>query len=706
MVSPLLQSAWEQAHTQKPRSHPELEAHQRAYRGERWYVLKMSGRERLHRINAQAWFVLRHCDGEHTLSKILALYRQQHPGSDFDEVALLKLVNQFMHEGLLQRQSLPPNSPTVDKPRWQAYLANPFVIRLPLLDPHRWVAPLADRLWLLFHPVVLLLLLLALLWGVLQAAVHWQSITHGGLDRVLRPDNLLWLWLLYPLTKSLHELGHAIATYRYGGEVHETGVTFMYGVPLPYVDASAATLFPRRWQRMAVDAAGIWVELLLALLALIVWLNSSDGLVRQLAYNVMIICSVSTLFFNANPLMRFDGYYLLADYLEMPNLASRASLYWRYLFKRYLLRLDEHFAADTRERYWLAGYGLGATLYRWVIVFWIIYLAASWSLLLGAVVGVWLITQQVLKPLWQFVSYLLSDALAARRAPALRNTGLLLTALLLVLFVMPLPQSVVASGVVWLPEQARVRAEAEGRSVVLHQAQGVHVTEGEPLFRLDNAWLFAEYTVANAERDELAARLAVARIEDPIEAEQLEESLASSEAVRARLEQQLANLTIKSPASGRFYLPPGQQARGRFVSSGDVMGYVIRSSETVVRVLVNQNDFSLISRDAPQISVRFADRGGQVRGGRLVRTFPTATHALPSPALSSLYGGPIAVDPADETGLTAVDEWFELEVAVAGDGSLGWPGARVLVKFDAALEPLAWQYYRKLRQLFIRQLSQ
>src|SRR6185503_545443 len=111
--------------------------------------------------------------------------------------------------------------------------------------------------------------------------------------------------------------------------------------PVPYVDASSAWAFQDKRKRMMVGAAGIAVELFLGSLALFVWLAVEPGAVRAVAYNVMLISGVSTLLFNGNPLLRFDGYYVLADAIEIPNLGTRANRYLGYLFQRYVLGVPD-----------------------------------------------------------------------------------------------------------------------------------------------------------------------------------------------------------------------------------------------------------------------------------------------------------------------------------------------------------------------------
>ena len=177
---------------------------------------------------------------------------------------------------------------------------------------------------------------------------------------MLEPASLVALWFSYPLVKLLHEFGHAFAVKRWGGEVHEIGILFLVFMPIPYVDASAASVFPGKHRRMVVGAAGIAVELFLAAIATFVWVSVEPGWTRHVAYAVMLVGGVSTLLFNGNPLLRFDGYYVFADAVEIPNLASKANRYVASLAQRFVLGMRRARVPETSpgEAPWLVGYAI------------------------------------------------------------------------------------------------------------------------------------------------------------------------------------------------------------------------------------------------------------------------------------------------------------------------------------------------------------
>ena len=160
---------------------------------------------------------------------------------------------------------------------------------------------------------------------------------------------VVWFTLLVVIL--IHELGHAFACRRFGGECHELGIMFLVLIPTPYVDASTAWAFPNKWHRIFVGAAGMIVELFFAAICVFVWLNTNPNeLISQLAFNAMLVAGVSTVIFNANPLLRYDGYYMLSDWLEIPNLQQKSKDYLLGLIKRHVFRVKAHQPLPPGER--------------------------------------------------------------------------------------------------------------------------------------------------------------------------------------------------------------------------------------------------------------------------------------------------------------------------------------------------------------------
>src|SRR5690606_28977904 len=291
-------------------------------------------------------------------------------------------------------------------------------------------------------------------YALVLAGVHWSALTEDVTDRVLAAENLILLVIAFPLIKAVHELGHAFAVKRWGGAVHEIGMMFLVCMPVPYVDASDSLAFQSKWQRALVGGAGILVEVTLAALALIVWVNAEEGLVRAFAFNVMLIGGVSTLLFNGNPLLKFDGYYVLSDILEIPNLANRANQYLGYLIQRYAFRVQSAKSPVTApgEPGWFVFYSIAAFCYRLVIMAAIVTLVATHFFVIGTIVACWAVILMIGVPLAKHTKFLFaSPVLRHNRTRAFAVVGAVFAAVALALFVVPLPHSTTVEGVVWLP---------------------------------------------------------------------------------------------------------------------------------------------------------------------------------------------------------------------------------------------------------------
>jgi putative peptide zinc metalloprotease protein len=512
------------------------------------------------------------------------------------------------------------------------------------------------------------------------------------------------LWLAYPLVKSVHELGHGFAAKNWGGEVHEIGVMLLVLMPVPYVEASSATAFREKHKRMVVGAIGIMVELFLAALAMILWVNMEPGIARALAFNVMLIGGVSTLFFNGNPLLRFDGYYVLSDLIEVPNLATRSKQYLGFLVQRHVfdVRDVEPPSAGPGERRWLLFYGIASFLYRMFIMFAIILFIAGRFFIIGVLLAVWAVATQIVWPLLKNIGFLLnSPRLNRRRARAVFSTGALVLLLSLFLGLVPVPSWTRAEGVVWLPEQSRVRAQADGIVVRLLAEPNTPVAAGDPLIELDDPALRHQVRLLEARRRELEARLVEAQIRDRPSAQVVREEMAVIDADLARARERLDALIVRSQVSGQLVVPSAADLPGRFLRRGELVAYVTGAGRTDVRAVVPQNDIGLVRNRTEHVNLRLADWQAQELPSRIIRQVPAATERLPSAALGTAGGGAVPLDPSDGSSTKALEPVFVVDLALSPTPAADYLGRRVEVRFDHGAEPLAVQWYRSLRQMFL-----
>jgi putative peptide zinc metalloprotease protein len=587
---------------------------------------------------------------------------------------------------------------------WRRHLLNPFAVRLPLYDPERLLQRLLPCIRLLFGMPGLLLWLLVVGTAVLLATIHWHDLTSDVVDRILVPHNLLLLWLIFPVLKILHEFGHAGATKAYGGEVHDMGVLFLAFIPCPYVDASAATAFRNTWQRIMVGAAGMFVELFLAALALLVWLNVEPGMVRTAMYDIMFLAGISTVLFNGNPLLRYDGYYMFADYLEIPNLRVRAQAYLYYLWERYAFGRQEATteSATASERGWFVCYGITAWLYRLVVFVAVAMFMAERFFFVGAVFAVGGLLVGGATPMVKLLAYL-STSPRLRRVRL--RAGLVvggITALVVgVVCLTPMPLRSQAEGVMWVPERAHVRATAAGFVERLVAPPGARVRQGDALVVCRDPALETRVTVLEGRVQELHLRYSVEWLKDVSQAEILKEEMLLWQENLARARERVAALTIQSPTDGTFVVPQAQDLPGQFVKQGTQLGYVLEHTTMTARVVVAQDDIDLVRQQTHGIEVRLAERLTAPISAELWRVVPAATQQLPSLALSSQGGGAIATDPRDIEGVKTLQRLFQLDVQLTSDVRVSHVGGRVYVRFDHGWEPLGQRWYRQLRRLFL-----
>jgi putative peptide zinc metalloprotease protein len=587
-------------------------------------------------------------------------------------------------------------------------LRTPLAFRLPLLDPDK----VLDKIFPVVAPFLswagALLWILAVGGALVLAVTHWPELTENITDRVLAPSNLLLLGVTFPFIKAMHEFGHALAVRRWGGEVHEMGVMFLVFMPVPYVDASAATAFRQKYKRALVGAAGMLTELLLAALAMFVWANAEPGVVRAVAYNVILIASVSTLLFNGNPLLRFDAYYILADLIEIPNLYSRSLKYLGYLIQRYLFGVKdiENPVSAPGERAWFVFYAVAAFIYRLFVYAVIILFVAGKFFFVGVLLAIWAAVSMIMLPLGKAVRYVLfSPRLRRKRRRALHTTATALALILALVFLVPVPLRTRAEGVVWIPEESLVRTGTEGFVEEVLVDSGSEVTPGTPLIRCGDSLLQTQVRVLQHELAELEARYASERVNDLVNAEITREEIKNASGRLERARERSEQLTIRSPTKGTLVIPRWQDMPGRFLKQGDLIGYVIDPESVTVRAVVSQEQIDLVRQRTEAVDVRLADNLLVSLPGVVEREVPAATTELPSAALGPEGGGGIAVDPRDAEGRRSFQTLFQFEISVPAEQDTINVGGRAYVRFKHGYEPIAAQGYRALRRLFLKRFD-
>ncbi len=709
--TPLHSSLWYRVAELRPRLVARVRLHRHRYRGEVWYLLQDPASGRTHRFTPGARLLIAAMDGQRTVQDLWRLAQQQLGDDAPTQDDVIQLLGQ-LHGADLLMTDVPPDALELfdrgqkeKKAKRRRSWANPMAIRIPLWDPGRFLdrhAAWWPRLW---GRAAGLLWLALVLPALLLLPAHWPELTGNLSDRVLQVDNLLLIGLIFPLIKALHEMGHATATRAAGGEVHDMGLMVLVLMPIPYVDASSANVLRSRWARARIGAAGMIVEILIAALAFYVWLLAEPGFVRAVCFNIMLVAGVSTVIFNGNPLLRYDAYYILADLIELPNLAAQSARHWGYLIKQHLLRLrDQHSPATSRsEAWWYSGYGLLSSIYRVFVTVAIALFIGTQFFFIGVALAIWAVVMMVGMPIFKALKAL--AGLPQTQEARTRVYGTLaatVAALLLVFAAVPVPWRTQAEGVVWLPEQALVRAGAPGFLRALEAAPDSTVQAGTLLARSVDPALDAQLRLLQARVAELEARHAAEFVEDRARADILQQQLDQEQAALDRALDRARGLQVAAQVEGRFVVRAPADLPGRYLAQGEVIGYVLGSAAPVVRVALDQASVEAVAMNTRAVQLRLAGALHQSLDGHILRQVPGGRDELPSAALSAQGGGRIAGDPRDPEGRRTLERVFEIDVGFSGTPPAALPyGQRVYLRFDHPPAPLAAQLWRPLRRLFL-----
>lgn len=707
----LFSQTWYRVKDLKPSLRSHIEIHRHRYRNRTWYVIQDHAKGNFHRFTPEANYIIGQFDGKSRLDDIWKSACEV-LGDDMptqDEV--INLLSRLHEADVLQTDMPPDIQQLVDRHhrsqrrKFLSRLKSPLAIKIPLFDPERFLSATIRYVKPFFSKWGMLGWCLLTGYALVQAAINFSELTENISDQVLATENIFLLWLLYPVIKLIHEFGHAWAVKRWGGEVHEMGVMLLVLMPLPYVDASSSAAFRDKRKRMLVSAAGMVVELVLASLAMIVWLNVEPGIVRSMAFNVMLIAGVSTLVFNGNPLLRFDAYYILSDYLEIPNLGTKANQYFGYLLKRYLLGIKdldspvEHVGGGA----WLLGYAVTSFIYRLFVMIFIALFVAGKYFFIGVLLAIFAVYSMLLSPVVRIVAMLFKDpALRRKKRRIVATTAAIFIGIFIAVAIIPYPLVTMAEGVVWIPEHSQIRVRTAGFVKTVTSHPGSRVKKGDLLLQCEEPEIQERIDKLRAELREFEARYRAAYA-DRVQARVLQEEITRVKGELASAREKFSELSIKSPANGRLVMPYSQDLNGKFLSRGNQLGFVIPDGSSVIRVVIRQDDIANIRSGYRKIDVVFASNTGKQLRARMIREVPNVSRELPSLVLGKTGGGKIALDPTDPRGVRAYSRVYQFDLEI--DSPVNRIGERVYVRFEHNAKPLVWRWYFSIRRLFLRQFD-
>jgi putative peptide zinc metalloprotease protein len=691
---------------------PHVHAQRQFFRGEKWYVLRDPFNNKFYRLRPAAYqFISRlrtDCTVEDAWLEALQLDPDETPGQE----QVVQLLAQLYQANLL-RCDVPADSQKLferfKKTRQReikSRLMSIMFARFPLIDPDRFLKTFQPLAKLIISPLGAILWLIVVGLALKTGIDHFPELRRQT-DGVLAPGNLPLLYASLVLIKTIHEFGHAFACRRYGGEVHTMGVMLLLFTPLPYMDASSSWSFRSRWRRLFVAAAGMIIEIFVAAIALVVWANTGPGTVHSLAYNMIFIASVSTVLFNINPLLRFDGYYILSDALDIPNLHGRATEQLIYILERYAFGCkDVHPATDSfKEKIVLVAFGILAWIYRIVIFAGILLVVADSFLLAGIIMFIICAVAWVLVPIGKMIKYLASSPKLVRTRIRAVTLSILAAALIIgSIGVYKWPDRVRAPGVIQSVTNQVVATEAAGDFVEVLAEPGSRVDADAPLLRLENEELDHLAELVAAQLQETALRHRRALQAEPADLEPLENRLAALQERLEHVREQQKNLIVRAPVAGVWDVQHLDDRKDTYFPRGMAVGEIIEPADLRFTAIVTQTDASrFFDEEILGSSIRVPGVAGQELSVTCQQIIAAEQQQLPFAGLGWRGGGPIQVDPSDQRGTATVEPFFLVHSTFSGD-----PKVEVLhnrfarIRFEFAARPLAVQWYRRFRQMLQR----
>jgi putative peptide zinc metalloprotease protein len=724
------------------RRRPDLESRRHKYDGRVYWVVKEPVGLNYFRFHEEEFAILNMLDGETSLQTIKERFQSEFAPQRISLQDLQQFVGMLHRSGLVishasgQGKPLRRRGETKKRKELIGKLSNIFAIRFRGIDPERILNALLPWFGWLFTTWCLMFALGVGLAALSLVAVNYQEF-RGKLptfETFFAANNWIWLGLTMGAVKICHEFGHGLSCKKFGGECHEMGVMFLVFTPCLYCNVSDSWMLPNKWQRIFIGAAGMYIELILASIATFLWWYSEDGMFNFLCLSVMFICSVSTVVFNGNPLLRFDGYYILMDLLEIPNLRQKATEILKRWFQKNCLGLElqENPFLPQRNQFLFGIYTVASFIYRWVVAFSIIMflnqvLKPYGLQSLGRTIAVAGVAGMIVPGFIAIFKFFKTPGRASKMKRGNMLTSLAVaSAILAFIGWFPLPFSVYCPTEIQPADAKEMRTLSAGRLLRWNKRPLEQIAQDEVLCELENLEL--KYQRAKAWGEFEAARIKLADLERSAaaDASQIKYLRIQQEEVATKinmlqvLDDKLKNLVLRSPIAGTIYPPPpkddSKAAKAQeqlpswsgdpfdssnsdiHFSEGDLICLVAPQPKMEGILIVDQHDRDLLEI-GDEVSIMLESARLESLTGKIVGFSSSEIKEAP-PQLAIAVGGSLDTK-ADETGRTVpISTSYQIRVELTADNVPVRPSYRGESKVHLKWRSIGWRLYRYFIKTF------
>ena len=661
---------------------PDLTFQRQSYQGRDYWVIKDPISLKYYRFEEEEYALLQMLDGLSSPDQIKRRFDYRFAPQKIAMQELYQFIGMLYRSSLLVSDSpgqgveLQRRGVKNRKAELRQSLTNILAIRYKGFDPDKMLGEMNKWVgWFFTWPAFLLVLLLGLS-ALALIITQFETFQNKlpSFNDFFAAKNWVWLAIVMALTKVLHEFGHGLACKKFGGECHEMGVMLLVLTPCLYVNVSDSWLLNSKWKRAFIAAAGMYVELVLASIAVFVWWFSSPGIVNQLALNLIFVSSVSTILFNANPLLRYDGYYILSDLLEIPNLRSKATSILQRTFGELVLGIeakDDPFLPAKRQ--WLFGlYSIAAASYRWLItfsIFWFVYqvLEPYGFKIIGQMIAMSAIYGLVGIPLVKLYKFFSIPGRFGTVKPVRATISAVVFALLLAaILLIPIPHYVYCSFFVQGKDSHNVYVDVPGTLEEILIEPNRMVEQGTPILKLGSQHLQVQLAGMKSDVDSAKVRLASVQNSSGRDKRMAQGVQAATVAYQASLsvyqkrQLDLDRLLVRAPASGFFLAAPkidappagdsnlndwygsplDQQNLGAYLQESTFVGQVLGNIEQLEAVLaIDQSDIEFV-KPSQRVELLIRQVPLKVFESETETISPSEMKSTPK-SLSSKYGGDI-----------------------------------------------------------------
>jgi len=725
---------------------PDLQTYNQKYEGKTFHVIKDPVCLRYYRFNKQEHFVFGLFDGEHTLEQVRDRFEAEFPPQRLEYQDLEVFARQLVTAGLVQHEQQGAGKHLFERRAKQrrfkqfTTFTNIMYLKIPVFDPDRILNWMYKYVSWIFTTWFLIASVLFILSAVVHVLLHFDTFNAKlpAYQEFFSLNSVMYMWISLGVVKIIHEFGHGLSCKGFGGESHEMGILLMCLSPALYCNVTDAWTLADKWKRIIISFAGIYVELMIAAAATFVWWYTPQyPVVNNIALCVMVLCSVSTIMFNANPLMKFDGYYMLADWIEVPNLREKSTKFLNGIFLSKCLGVEnppEAYMAPWRKTLFVV-YAIASWIYRWVVMFGILWFLADFLgpklKILSQMLALASLASMFVIPVYKIGKNIYQRGrLPDMKATRVYTTTAVVIVLLIGFFLLPLPLSRIRDTGMIVVDYSSIEAVALEEPARLMELSpdirpGAKVSKGQPLGLFKSDDLDLEIDRMTNYRDgqrqsakQYAAAVANNRAEGNDAAAKrngVEAQIAQERAATAQngLDRLLARRDaigkLKAPRDGTLIAAPAPEERGKLFDRGFSEAAPLFSvgdpTKLLIRVPVSPPDYRLLSDDLAErkeldVSIYVKGRTDREFRGKVRNLPPQNADTVPI-QLTQRGGGPLAVKPGgDPNILQPLAQVYLVDVEILDPDAAIDPGQLANVKIHTKWRSGAWWLGRTIANAF------